>query len=70
MARGMLGLTSQTPGMGSVSAGKGKSARPEHLVCCWVGQMAAQVSGFPHQPSGLPKSAAGCLQVGALSDFE
>jgi len=68
--RGMLRLTSQMPGMGSVSAERGKLARPEHLVCCWVGQMAAPASGFPHEPSGLPRSAAGCLQVRAPSDFE
>ncbi len=67
--RGMLRPTSQMPGMGSVSAERGKPARPEHLVCCWVGQMAAPVSGFPHEPSGLPRSAAGCLHQGALWDF-
>ena len=65
----MLRLTSQKPEMGAVSAERGKPARPEHLVCCWVGRTAAPVGGFPHEPSGLPKSAAGCLQVWAQQNF-
>lgn len=65
-AKGMLRLTSQMPEMGCVSAERGKPAQPEHLVCCWVDQMASQVSGLPHELSGLPRSTAGCLQVAGL----